>query len=161
MADDDASSTPDIDVDGVNYEQIEGFLDRHGFLSWLGISLEAAERGRVVMKVPFDEKLLNLAPDGQRSIHGGIAATMVDTASGFALRTAFEDPTTAGLTTTDLNVSYLRPATDDLFVEAEVVRAGTSVGVAEATVESTKPDGERTEVAVGRATYRLFRKGGT
>ncbi|UPV72883.1 PaaI family thioesterase [Halorussus limi] len=142
--------------------EMQAFVDRHGYLSWLGVTVESVERGRLVMSVPYDEKLVNPDPDGTPVVHGGIAATLVDTASGFALRTTFEDPAEAALTTTDLNVSYLRPATGDLRAEAEVVRAGGSMGVTEVTVTSERPDGEgATEVAVGRASYRLFREGET
>ncbi len=135
-------------------ERFGGFIDRHGFLSWLDVSLDAVEDGRVVMRVPYDEKLLN---PGAESIHGGVASSLIDTASGFALRTTFDDPAAANLTTTDMNVSYLRPARDDLVATADVVRAGGSMGVTDVTVESTTADGEDDAVAVGRTTYRLFR----
>lgn len=143
-------------ADAVHPDAFQEFIDRHGYLSWLGLTVEHAERGRVRMRVPHDEKLLNPS-EGQASVHGGITATLVDTASGFALRTTFDDPAAASLTTTDLDVSYLRPATDDLTVEAETERAGDSVGVTSVTVSSEKPSGEPADVAVGRATYRLFR----
>lgn len=139
---------------------VEGFqsaVDRHGYLSWLDLGVEVVDDGYVRMRVPHDEKLVNPFPEGYERIHGGIAATLVDTASGFALRTTFDDPTDARLTTTDLDVSYLRPASDDLVAGADVVRAGGSMGVVDVRVESRDPDGERTEVAVGRTSYRLFR----
>lgn len=136
----------DLDVTG-----LESFIADHGYLSWLDLRLESIERGRVEMRVPANEDLRNPGPGG--SVHGGIAATLIDTASGFALRTTFEDPTNARLATTDLDVSYLRPATGDLAVEAEVLRAGGRTGVTDVVVES---DGET--VAVGRTTYRLFRE---
>ena len=138
--------------------EMRGFVERHGYLSWLGLTVEEAERGRVVMSVPYDEKLVNPDPGGTAVVHGGVTATLVDTASGFVLRTTFDDPAEARLTTTDLNVSYLRPATGDLRVEAEVVRAGGSMGVTDVTVASNGPNGESTEVAVGSASYRLFRE---
>ena len=138
-------------------DRLEDIVERHGFFSWLGVELEAVEHGRAVLSVPYDEKFTNLVPGGEANIHGGVAATLIDSASGFALRTTFENPERAGLTTTDLNVSYLRPATDDLTVEAEVVRAGGSMGVTDATVSSIAPDGEEKAVAVGRTSYRLFR----
>lgn len=136
----------DLDTAG-----LESFIADHGYLSWLDLQLEFIERGRVEMSVPETEDLRNPGPGG--SIHGGIAATLIDTASGFALRTTFEDPTSARLATTDLDVSYLRPATGDLRVEAEVLRAGGRTGVTDVSVES---NGET--VAVGRTTYRLFRE---
>ena len=133
-------------------EELRAFIDDHGYLSWLGLRLDRLERGRVRMSVPGDEKLRNPGPGG--SIHGGIVATLIDTASGFALRTTFEDPGTARLATTDLDVSYLRPATGDLAVEAEVLRAGGTTGVTDVAIESANED---EPVAVGRTTYRLFR----
>jgi uncharacterized protein (TIGR00369 family) len=136
--------------------EMRDVVDRHGYLSWLGLTVE---RGRLVMSIPYDEKLVNPAPGSQGSIHGGIAATLTDTASGFVLRTTFDDPAEASLTTTDLDVSYLRPATGDLRAEAEVVRAGGSMGVTRVAVESRRPERDDwTEVAVGRASYRLFRE---
>ncbi|RJS98148.1 PaaI family thioesterase [Halococcus sp. IIIV-5B] len=135
----------------------ESVVDEHGLFSWLGIELDAVEDGRVVLRVPYDEKFANLVAGGEGNVHGGVTATLVDTASGFALRSTFEDPAAAQLTTTDLDVSYLRPATDDLIVEAEVLRAGGSMGVTDATVRSTAPNGEEKAVAVGRTSYRLFR----
>ena len=134
-------------------ERLAAFVERHGFLSWLGLRVDRVERGRIAMSIPGDEKLRN--PDSG-TVHGGVAASLIDTASGFALRTTFAEPTEASLTTTDLSVSYLRPATADLAVEAEVRRAGRSMGVADMTVTAGL-DADRTEVAAGRATYRLFR----
>lgn len=142
--------------DDADEAELESFIDDHGYLSWLGLSVETVEPGRAVMAVPTAEALRNPGPGG--SIHGGIPATLIDTASGFALRTTFEDPGTARLATTDLDVSYLRPATGDLTVEAEILRSGGTVGVTDATVESdADAGGERKVVAVGRTTYRLFR----
>ncbi|PSP37558.1 PaaI family thioesterase [Halobacteriales archaeon QH_7_65_31] len=134
------------------YEPLAAELSDHGLLSWLDLSVIEFEHGRAVFKLPFDEKLANI---GSGTVHGGVTATVIDTASGFALRTTFDDPTEVALTTTDLNTRYVRPATDDLRVEAEVVRAGGSMGVTECEVTSVH-DG--TVVATGGTTYRLFRE---
>lgn len=135
---------------------LQSFIDEHQYLSWLGLQIETVGEGHVEMRIPFDEKLLN--PVGNPDVvHGGVAATLVDTASGFALRTTFADPEDARLTTTDLNVSYIRPAGDDLLAEATVVRSGDSMGVVRVTVWTVAPDGRQTEAAVGRTSYRLFR----
>jgi uncharacterized protein (TIGR00369 family) len=134
-------------------EAYQAYLDSHGFLSWLGVTVETVTDGRVVFAVPYDRKLANPSSDGV--VHGGITAALVDTASGFALRTTAAEPSTARMTTTDLDVSYLRPATGDLRVEAEVIRSGESMGVTDALVESRR-DGEYVGVAVGRTSYRLL-----
>lgn len=138
-------------------EMVQAHVDQHGFLSWLDATVEDIERGELEMRVPYDGKLANHGPGGEGNVHGGIASTLIDTAGGIACRTVLDDPTTGGVATINLDVSYLRPAAGDLVAEAEVVRAGSTVGVATVSVESETPDGEWAEVAVGKASYRLFR----
>lgn len=153
-------------------EALAADLRELGLFQWLDLGVEHAEEGRVVFRLPFDEKFAN---PGAGTVHGGITATVIDTASGFALRSTFEDPGVEALTTTDLNVRYVRPARDDLRVDAEVVRAGRTVGVTEVEVttvhdgeasdasrasseeRSESDGGERKVVATGGTTYRLFR----
>lgn len=151
---DDPRPLPEADV-----ASLESFVERHGFLSWLGVTVEDAADGHIELGARHDERFVNPSEnaDGVEPVHGGVTAALVDTASGFALRTTFDDPGAARLTTTDLDVSYLRPAVGDLTATADVVRAGGSTGVVDVSVESETPDGEREQVAVGRATYRLFR----
>ncbi|QAU12300.1 PaaI family thioesterase [Halorubrum sp. BOL3-1] len=137
--------------------------DEHGYLSWLNTSVETIDRGRVVLSIPFDDKLTNA--DG-RTIHGGVAATLIDTAGGVAQRTTFEEPLDGGVATVNLDANYLRPATGDLRAEAEVVRAGGSIGVSEMTVTTARGgedrgdagDADRSEVVVGQGSFRLFRE---
>ena len=128
--------------------------EEHGYLSWLNTSVDAVERGRVVLSIPFDDKLTN--SDGG-TIHGGVAATLIDTAGGIVQRTAFEDPLAGEVATVNLNASYLRPATGDLTAEATIVRSGGSIGVSDMTVTSAT-DGEAAEVVVGQGSFRLFRE---
>mgnify|MGYP006274307115 FL=1 len=139
---------------------IQSYVDDHGFLSFLDLSVEDVDDGEMTMRVPYHEKLTNHGP-GRGDVHGGIAATLIDTAGGLAVRTALDDPVDAGVATIDLNVSYLRPARGDLVAEAEVVRVGSTVGVAEVTVEAQPQEDddrdEATEVAVGRGSFRVFR----
>jgi uncharacterized protein (TIGR00369 family) len=143
--------------DDLNVDAFQSVLEEHGFLSWMGLELVEAREGFVAMELPYDRKFANAIRGSDGNVHGGIVATLVDTSSGFALRTTFDDPVDAALTTTDLNVSYVRPAHGDLRVETEVVRAGGSMGVTEASVLAADESGERVEAAVGNTSYRLFR----
>ena len=153
-------------------EEAEEFLryaieDEHGYLSWLGTEVDGVERGHMELTVPFDEKLTN--PASKPTIHGGVAATLVDTAGGLALRLAAEDPLAVDVATVSLNVNYLRRATGDLHATADVIRAGSTIGVSRVNVTSTVPEngdndrdwgveeGEEKLVATGQPSYRLFR----
>ena len=142
--------------------------NRHDFLAWLNTSVDRIERGRVDMTIPYDSKLTNRPPqweedggdgddgDGRPSMHGGVAATLIDTAGGIAQRTTLANPLAGGVVTVNLNVNYLRRATGDLTATAEVIRSGGTIGVSDVTVESATPDGTEA-VATGQAAYRLFR----
>lgn len=135
---------------------LQAFIDDHGFLSFLDLTVEELEPGYMVMRIPYDRKLTNNGP-GEGNVHGGIASTLIDTAGGLCVHTALEDPLESSVATIDLNVSYLRPARGDLVGTAEVIRIGGTVGVAQVRVESETPEGDIGEVAVGRGSFRIFR----
>lgn len=158
-------SPDDIEAAMAEFDDLESLLqyfidEHHEFLSWIGTAVDEVRTGTMTMSVPYDEKLTNTrpnAPDERHDIHGGIAATLVDTTGGLVLRTELEMPFDARIATINLNVNYLRPATGDLSATAEVIRVGGSVGVSEVSVVSTTPDGETREVATGQGAYRIFR----
>ncbi|SEO94358.1 uncharacterized domain 1-containing protein [Halogranum amylolyticum] len=153
--------TDEFPADTARWVQ-EYIEDRHDFLAWLNTTVDAIDYGRVVMTVPFDEKLTNKPPAGEvdadsLGMHGGVAATLIDTAGGVAQRTMLDDPLDGGVVTVNLNVNYLRRASGNLTATADVVRAGGSIGVSTVTVESPTPEGGTEAVATGQAAYRLFR----
>jgi len=136
---------------------VDESLDRYPFLTWLGVEVDAAESGRVVLSLPFGEAVLGSTGEAGEYVHTGVIATAIDAASEFALRTLFDDPDATAVSTTNTNVSDVRPATDTLSVEVEVVQAGGSVGVTEVSIREGPPDGGHQEVAIGTVTDRLFR----
>jgi uncharacterized protein (TIGR00369 family) len=87
-------------------------------------------------------------------MQGGVVATLIDHAGGAALRTTLADPLATPHATTDLNASYLTPATGDLTAEATVLRAGGSMAVVRVEVST---DGGERSVAEGRVTLHLDR----
>ena len=127
------------------------FLDNHDHLGDLGITIEDQHEGYVRLSLPHDDALTN---PGSDVMQGGVVATLVDHGGGAAIRTTLADPRESAHASTELNVSFVQPADGDLTAEAEVVRAGGSMGVVE--VEVTTDDGDRT-VAVGRVSLFLDR----
>lgn len=68
-------------------------------------------------------------------VHGGIAATLLDTALGCAVHTML--PVGVGYTTLELHVNYVRPITVQTGViraEGEVIHMGRSVATAQARI---------------------------
>ncbi|WP_329360958.1 PaaI family thioesterase [Streptomyces sp. NBC_01483] len=73
----------------------------------LGMTLEEVEHGRVVFALVPGEEHYN--PIG--SVHGGVYATLLDSAAGCAVQSVL--PQGTGYTSLDLNVKFLRPVTVD------------------------------------------------
>ncbi len=94
----------------------------------LGISLVAAERGRVLFAMQPEEWMYNVID----SVHGGIAATLLDSCMGCAVQSTLE----AGerYATGDLQVRYLRPmsrSTGRVLASGVVVHEGSRTATAE------------------------------
>ena len=71
----------------------------------LGISLDEVEKGRAVFSMFPGEEHYN--PIG--SVHGGVYATLLDSAAGCAVQTVL--PQGMGYTSLDLTLKFLRPVT--------------------------------------------------
>jgi 1,4-dihydroxy-2-naphthoyl-CoA hydrolase len=89
------------------------------YLKHLGIKLVEIGEDFAVMKMPMKEELRQ--PYGL--LHGGATASLIDTATAFAVIAAIGRDEKA--TTVDLTVHYLRPIIDETTTcTAKVVRAG-------------------------------------
>lgn len=90
----------------------------------------AVDHGYVKLVARADERHLN--PLG--GVHGGFAATVLDSATGCAVHSALEAGVTYG--TVDLNVKMLRPIPrdEDLIAEAKVRHLSKTIGVADGTL---------------------------
>ncbi|MGE5482602.1 MAG: PaaI family thioesterase [Bacteroidota bacterium] len=132
----------------MSVERVRQLLTRSRYHQWLGLELVGVEPGRVVLRLPYRPQFL--ADENDSYVHGGVIATVVDVAGGFALITELG----RGLPTVDLRVDYLRPAPPgaDLTAEGHTVRLGRNLGVADVTVSAAGANGGK-PVAVGRAVY--------
>jgi len=97
----------------------------------LDFSLVEVERGRAVFEGTPDERHYN--PMG--GVHGGYAATLLDSACGIAVHSMLKPD--QGFTTLELKVSYLRGMNDQtgqVRAEGRVVNIGRRVAFAEADI---------------------------
>jgi len=111
-----------------------GELDPPPAAALLGMQLDEVAEGRTVFSLLADE--LHENPMG--TMHGGIVATLVDTAMGCALSSLL--PADAGFTTLELKTNYVRAitqATGRVFAEGSVVHSGGRVATTEARVHDT------------------------
>ena len=109
---------------------------------FFGTSLSFDEQGHAHVDLPYNPNL-----DQPCGIHGGIAATLLDTAGWFA---AAAQSRTIMLTTSELSIHFLNPALEcDLHAEGWVVKSGKRISIAEMRV--SKSSGE--VVAIGTGTF--------
>ncbi|MFJ7946259.1 PaaI family thioesterase [Streptomyces sp. NPDC096354] len=101
----------------------------------LDFTLDEAEHGRVVFSLVPGEEHYN--PIG--SVHGGVYATLLDSAAGCAVQSTL--PQGMGYTSLDLTVKFLRPVTVDtgrIRAVGTVVSSGRRTALAEARILDEK-----------------------
>jgi uncharacterized protein (TIGR00369 family) len=102
---------------------------RSAFHSWAGLELVRAAPGEVEIALDAAEHHLNL----QGLVHGGMIATLADTATGLAVRSMVA----AGRrhVTIQLDVHYLSPGRPGrITAVGRTVRVGTQIAYAEADI---------------------------
>jgi uncharacterized protein (TIGR00369 family) len=119
------------------------------FHASLGLEVVSAERGSVTLSFRALPDHLNL----QGSVHGGVLATLADTAMGLAVRTSV-DPGHRHVTI-QLGVQYLRAASPGAIrAQGHVLRTGSQIAHAAAELVD---DLERV-LARAQGTYSVARE---
>lgn len=104
-------------------------VDASAFHRAFGMGLEHVAEGEVDISLEAGTEHLNL----MGTVHGGVLATLADTATGLAYRTVLEPGTT--FTTIQLQVTYLAAGRAGRIVaRGRVVKRGRRTGYAEADV---------------------------
>ena len=99
------------------------------FHASIGITVEHVRDGSVHLRLEAGPDHANL----QGTVHGGVLATLADTAAGLAVRSAI--PPGSRHVSVNLDVQYLAPASmGTLLATGRVVRLGKRIAFAEADV---------------------------
>ena len=103
------------------------------YISLLSMDIVSLEAGRSVLKIEVQEK--HLQPYGM--VHGGVYSSMMDAACFWASYTEIEEP--LGLTTVEMNLNYLAPASSGTFIaKGKVLKTGKTLCLSEATIADQK-----------------------
>jgi uncharacterized protein (TIGR00369 family) len=140
-------------MSGLEYMQaiVAGTVGAPPISRALGFQVIEVEHGRAVFALEPAEWMYN--PIG--SVHGGIAATLLDSCMGCAVHTTLEAD--VGYTTTDLQVRYIRGmsiATGRVLAEGRVVHAGRRTATAEGRLFS---EADETLIAHGSTGCVILR----
>jgi uncharacterized protein (TIGR00369 family) len=138
-------------MSGLEYVQglVDGTLPLNTMAQTLGYDVVEVSKGRVVAAAEPHAGHLN--PAG--TIHGGFAATLLDTCMGLAIRSMLDKG--FAQTTLEFKISLVRPITPQtgrVQAQGKVITCGRRVGTAEATL--TDKDGR--VLAHGTTTCLIF-----
>ena len=109
----------------------DGSLPLNTIARTLGYDVVEAASGRVVVTAEPSDVHLN--PAG--TVHGGLAATLLDSCMGLAVQTTLEQG--IGSTTLEFKISLVRPITSEtgeIRAEGVVLTSGRRVGTAEGRI---------------------------
>jgi uncharacterized protein (TIGR00369 family) len=128
---------------------VDGTLPLNTIAQTLGYDVTEAASGRVVVTITPDGTHLN--PAG--TVHGGLAATLLDSCMGLAIRSTLDK----GLaqTTVEFKISLLRPITPEtgpIKAEGVVLSCGRRIGTAEGRIT----DQQGRLLAHGTTTCLIF-----
>lgn len=115
----------------------------------MGMQIVEVDCGRVVATLSTKPSFTNLIG----TVHGGVAATMLDSVMGCAVRSTLAVGVT--YTTVELHINYIRAArTDGQLLQAtgEIIHSGRRTAVAQGQIR----DAEGTLIAHGTTTIMVF-----
>ncbi len=140
-------------MSGLEYmrQLLTGELQPSGMVQLLGLKLVEVSEGRAVFTVQPDERHYN----GLGIAHGGLAATLLDSALGYAINAMM--PAGKVFTTLEMKINYVRPLrreSGEVRCEANVIHVGGRVATAEGKIMGV--DGKL--YAHGTATCILFHR---
>ncbi len=128
---------------------VDGTLPLNTFAQTLGYDVIEAASGRVVVTAIPTGAHLNPAS----TVHGGLAATLLDSCMGLAVQTTLEKG--VGQTTLEFKISLVRPITPEtglIKAEGVVLSRGRRIGTAEGRIT----DHQGRLLAHGTTTCLIF-----
>ena len=117
---------------------------KNPFAVLIGMKLVDLKPEQATIKIEMRDELRQ--PHG--ILHGGVTATLIDTAMAYAVITCLEE--TEKASTVDLTVHYLRPHSEGAFsCTAKIVRAGKRI----LTVSAEVVNEQGKQIATALSTY--------
>ena len=138
-------------LSGLDYMRMlaSGELEPSGMAALMGFRLIEVSEGHAIFAIQPDERHYN----GLGIAHGGLAATLLDSATGCAINTMM--PAGRIFTTLEMKINFVRPLkreAGEVLCEAHVIHLGGRT----ATAEGRLVDRQGKLYAHGTATCMLF-----
>ncbi|MDF2037727.1 PaaI family thioesterase [Cytobacillus oceanisediminis] len=100
-------------------QKVRADFESSPFWNFIGLRLKELKEGYVLLELPIQKDFINV----RNSVHGGIYASVMDTAMGMAGRSLGYDE----VATLHLNIQYLKSVMDGtIYSEAEIIHQNRS-----------------------------------
>ncbi len=130
-------------------------FSRQKVMSELGATLTQTRPGSVEITLPYQERLTQ----HHGFIHGGIVATVLDSACGYAALSLM--PADASVLTVEFKINLLAPAVGDTLVaKGEVLRPGRTITVCKGAVTAIRAEGAELVAAMQATIMAIFDRPG-
>ncbi|MCS0788577.1 PaaI family thioesterase [Bacillus sp. CMF12] len=114
-------------------QKVRADFEGSPFWNFIGLRLKELKEGYVLLALPIQKDFINV----RNSVHGGIYASVMDTAMGMAGRSLGYDE----VATLHLNIQYLKSVMDGtVYSEAEIIHQNRSTVLIEGRLKNE--DGE-------------------
>ena len=139
---------PERALESVNQVLAGGIVPQN---TALNLSAERVEQGRIVMRLPWNEKLVGNPARG--ILHGGAITTLLDGACGMAIFLAMPRPTR--IATIDLRIDYMAASEKgrDVLCLAECTKLTRQVAFGKAVAYHDDPE---VPIASAVGTFMIF-----
>jgi uncharacterized protein (TIGR00369 family) len=127
--------------------ELHKYIENNPFNNHIGFELVTEKKDEILLKLSLKRELLNT----NKTVHGGVHASMLDTVQSIVLRLIYQSPVAA----MNLDVHYFSPAhSGHLFAKAKILQKGYKL----ATIEAEIVDIHQQLIAKGTGIYRIIRK---
>ncbi len=127
--------------------RVRASFERQAAMGTIGATLESVEAGRVVISLPFSQRLTQQ----HGFLHAGMVATALDSACGYAGATLM--PADAGVLTIEFKINLMAPAEGQRFrMVGQVLKPGRTVTFTEGQAWAVDAQGGEKLIATMVAT---------
>lgn len=129
------------------WQRVESSLLKQGMMQHLGVQLLEVAEGKVVLSMPYSDKVAQQ----QNTFHGGAMGALADIAGGYAALTMA--PEGDEVTTSEYKINFLAACTGGhLLATGKVIKAGKRLMVTTAEIEHIASDGTKRDCALMQQT---------
>lgn len=134
--------------------RIRASFARQGIMGHIGAEMARVEPGATEIRLPYGEHV----SQQHGFFHGGIVATIADSAAGYAGLTLM--PADAGVLTVEFKINLMAPADGEMLIaRGHVLRPGRTLTVSQADVYVVKNGAERACAALSQTLMTITGRG--